>query len=1553
MKRILLALLTITLILLVSCACADTVTGIKKFTDIYSGESPQPVKYYQWTLDTETGSLTVGEYYPQGENPTSTDWRATAYKDLIRDLYIEDGMDTIFPLFFNGLTNLQTVSLPRSMTTIYQQAFKNCTSLTAVTFRDYNSLYNPDLTIGNEAFLGCTSLHNFLIPDMWAVSNGMDFPDTVVSIGQSAFKNCTAIEVVNLPIGDMLSLENYIFSGCSELKVVTAYGIQNIGTGCFSNCSKLWSLGLNDNLKTIGSSAFSGCSALTGTLTLPAGVTSVGTSAFSGAGTADFVLELPEGISEIPRDTVAKFKGTVVVRNRQAQIAYQTQFAGVMKGYQGSTTETWAVGQSAKTDYIDAAYPTRAVGRTKDGYNPTYMWRLDTNGTLTVWQGTDNSSWSGYDTDLSWETYRREIKQIVFHSSVTQVPDIPTGEPPTPTPEPTPEPTPTPPPAELEWEMTSEGVLTINGSGYMANFTSSNDTSEWRIKEKNSITSVIIGEGITSIGDYAFQGYYNIASVTLPSTLTRIGNNAFYGCTKVKTLTIPQGVTSIGNSAFYNTGLTTLTIPQGTTAIGQAALSGCSSLTSVSLPDGMNSIPVSLLSGCTKLQAIDIPLGVTAIGNNAFNGCTGLEALNLPAGITEAGTDALKNVPPAAIRCAEESATACTLCRAGYSFREDTWQYNLQYVYANVNDTEPADIRILYADKDITALEVPACVTVIGEKAFYECTALAQVTLPGNVRLIENYAFNKCQALGTIAIPAKVQAIGDYAFYRCTGLTAATIPSGSQLTAIGRFAFGETGSMGAFELPGGITSVGEGAFSGSSAKPVCGLESLTAKSLGRAGYAFTIEAGMSSMYRYMYDSNGNETGIQLAELQVTNGMYGYTVPNWITCAASGVFRQDGLREVHLGTGFTSLQDELFMNCSNLQTIELPDTVTAIGAKAFYGCTGLTELELPDGIDSIGTYAFDRFNGTIYADPESTTAVTLSRRSQFFRARGNGYDMKYLFNAQDEPDGIQISNADKDITAVTIPAAVKSIYPNTFDGCTALAGVTFAEGSRLTSIGSYAFRNCTALQELTLPDGLQEISYSVFDGSNQLKVRAGAGTDAAAALIREGYAFWPTGEKYKVKYTWNSQTGTITNGFILSAEKDIVTLTVPAAVKEISEYALQNCTALTGVTLPEGLTTIGNGAFSNCSALSNLEIPATVTSIGHDAFSGCSSLAEIALPEGLAAVASNCFVDCTGLTKVTLPSTITNIELCAFSMCSNLAEINLPEGLQYIRNSAFQRCNALPGFTLPESIVNVEGAFDNCDAPRYAERNSHQAEVLGKAGYSFRPGDVDYDLYYHYNSTSQTTPTTINIGGVDRSKTSITITDEADGIWNNAFANSKLKFLRIPEGIGYINSGAFSGSADLEWVSIPVSVTYLRMDAFSNCEKLHDIYYAGTEEEWNAVQKSGAYSNLTSRVFFHYGRSGPEGMKIMKIPGGTTRIEDYAFSHVDAEYIYVPSGCKEIGHGAFGSNTGLKYVIIPDGITDLATDAFAGSPNVRVRTNSLYVRQLCIDNGIRWEWMSDY
>ena len=288
-----------------------------------------------------------------------------------------------------------------------------------------------------------------------------------------------------------------------------------------------------------------------------------------------------------------------------------------------------------------------------------------------------------------------------------------------------------------------------------------------------SLESVVIPEGVTKIGKYAFY-YSGIAAVTIPSTVTTIDEGAFKSCGNLTAVTIPDGVETIGKHAFYNGIFTSLELGNSVTSIGEGAFYSCDNLTSLTIPASVQTIDKSAFEYCENLTQVVI--GGGNIGEGAFYLCEKLSSVTLGSGVKSIGKNAFRNCD--ALKALSIPGNVETIHECAF------WYSKLEQVVINAK--------------------------VIGESAFYGCENLTSVTFGNNVKTIGNFAFAYSTAVTSVAIPNSVTTLGEQAFAGCDGLT--TVSIGNGVSAISQGAFISCDSLAVIKLGSGVKSIDEDAF---------------------------------------------------------------------------------------------------------------------------------------------------------------------------------------------------------------------------------------------------------------------------------------------------------------------------------------------------------------------------------------------------------------------------------------------------------------------------------------------------------------------------------------------------------------------------------------------------------------------------------------------------------------------------------------------------------------------------------------------------------------------
>ena len=299
----------------------------------------------------------------------------------------------------------------------------------------------------------------------------------------------------------------------------------------------------------------------------------------------------------------------------------------------------------------------------------------------------------------------------------------------------------------ISWNLNKNGILNITGKGSMPDYSSYKQP--W-YSHATSIKQIIVNEGVTSIGNYAFS-QTSIIKVILPSTVIRIGNGALENCRSLESIEIPNNVRSIGKYAFF----------------------GCTSLINAVIPNKVTSIEESTFEYCTKLKNIEIPNSITSIGEKAFYQCLSMTNIQIPNSVKSIGDSAFSctcftniNIPNSVIDIGPSAFSYCSKLKS----------------VIIPNSVKNIGNRAFQNCKELTSIKISNSITSINNSAFYGCSNLTSVTIPQNVTSIGSSAFNRCTNLINVEIPNSVKYIGESAFYGCNSLIVKVYNNSTGLT---------------------------------------------------------------------------------------------------------------------------------------------------------------------------------------------------------------------------------------------------------------------------------------------------------------------------------------------------------------------------------------------------------------------------------------------------------------------------------------------------------------------------------------------------------------------------------------------------------------------------------------------------------------------------------------------------------------------------------------------------------------------------------------------------
>ena len=706
----------------------------------------------------------------------------------------------------------------------------------------------------------------------------------------------------------------------------------------------------------------------------------------------------------------------------------------------------------------------------------------------------------------------------------------------------------------------------------------------------------------------------------------KINGYAFADNTNLTAVTLPDGLVEIGNNAFYNCkNLESVTLPESLTTFGYDAFEGCKSLRAVKIPSGVTAIPSSCFRECSSLESVTIPEGVTTIEDGAFQSCN-LKALTLPESLEKIKVNAFVN------------------------------------------------------NSSLKSVNIPAKVKKIEAQAFASC-GLTDLVIQEGVQTIDNYAFNS-NSLQNLTLPSTITSIGNNAFLYNSNLQSITCNAATPPT-LGDNAF-SSGITPSIKVPLASIAAYRKAYGWKNFSNYYGGEEII------DGVAYRIDdkgayvqAAIMTESEICLAENVAFEGVQYPLYKIADNAFAgngsitlVTVPATVETIGSNAF--DGVTYPIIKINATT-PPVLASKLPMLSAIVPPASVKAYKAANYWKDMtiigeGKNDIEVTtsatvDLTEAIMTQA--------KITPASVTSIKVHgplTNDDIINALNTNMRSCYAIDLSDAeiealPDGA--FNGKIGLLEITLPAGLKAIGNNAFNGCFALRNeVTIPAGvetignyafagcknakfnpalpETLTAIGDYAFQNCANLYAVTLPASLQTIGAHAFEASN----------------VQEAV--------------------------------------LPAGLKTIGAYAFRHCSNITRVTLPDGLTTLGEGAFQQCEALVTADLmnPMDITSIPRYAFDGCSGLRNVYLPFFIEAVGDYAFRGCASLRQIQFVAPTKTIGAYAFSGCRSLKSLDLfkCENFTTIGSYAFSGCTSLKSLNLPKSLETIgEYAFSGCQA----------------------------------------------------------------------------------------------------------------------------------------------------------------------------------------------------------------------------------------------------------------
>ena len=878
---------------------------------------------------------------------------------------------------------------------------------------------------------------------------------------------------------------------------------------------------------------------------------------------------------------------------------------------------------------------------------------------------------------------------------------------------------------------------------------------------------------ITSIGTRAFSGETTITSVTIGDSVTSIGNSAFEYCSSLTeinfnatnmsdlsgynyvfynagrggegiTVNIGANVTRIpaylfnsSNLTSYSPKITTVNFAENSqcTSIGSYAFQNCTSLTDVYYTGDINDwVSISFADASANPLYYGANLYVngnelvteanidtaTSIGNFAFYGCNSITSVTIGNQVTSIESSAFQD------------------CSSLENIIVD--EGNAVY-HSDGNCLIETESKTLIVGCKTSIIPSDGSVTSIGERAFYNCTSLTSITIPESVTSIGEWAFSGCSSLTeinfnatnmsdlsyvnyvfynagqdgegiTVNIGANVTRIPARLFYPYNyrsyspKITTVNFAENSQCTSIGNGAFGY------------CTSLTEINFNATNMSDLSRYNDVFYNA-GRGGEGITVNIGanVTRIPAYLfYPSNSTSNSPKITTVNFAENSQCTSI------GYSAFYSCNNLTDVYyLGdiNGWVSISfgnnsanplnngANLYVNGNELVTEANIDTATSIGAYAFCSYDKLTSVTIGNQVTSIGSWAFLSCSSLtdVYYTGDINEWVSISFDDYYANPLYNGANLYINGNelvTEANIDTATVINAYAfygctSITSVTIGDQVTSIGEWAFYNCTSLTSVTI--GDSVTSIGEWAFYNCGSLTSIVIPDSVTSIGDYAFDECSGLtSITIGEGVTSIG-----NYAFLRCSSLENIIVDeGNTVYHSDGNCLIETGSKTLITgcktsiIPSDGSVTSIGSWAFSGCSSLTSITIPDSVTSIGNQAFYRCAGLTSITIPDSVTSIGGYAFSECSSLTSVTIGDGVTSIGGSAFSECSSLTSITIPDSVTSIGNQAFYRCAGLTSITIPDSVTSIGGYAFSECSSLTSVTIGDGVTSIGGsAFSSC------------------------------------------------------------------------------------------------------------------------------------------------------------------------------------------------------------------------------------------------------------------
>ena len=924
------------------------------------------------------------------------------------------------------------------------------------------------------------------------------------------------------------------------------------------------------------------------------------------------------------------------------------------------------------------------------------------------------------------------------------------------------------------------------------------------------LETVIIKEGVTSIGKNAFQECTNLTQVTLPSTLKTISARAFRGCQRLENPKLPDGLTYLGDEAFYD----------------------CKSANfkSIAIPNSCSYLGKGVFTLCTQLQAVTLPAGIDSLRNLVFDRCYNLKDLTLPASVKVIGEQAFR------------SCERLTVFPAGGS---------VETIMANAFQN----------CKGITNLILPDKVMDIKTGAFQGCEGLTMISLPASVKAIGSNAFDCGTALQHVfCLGSEVPTTSPSAFSSPELATLHVVDEAAKAKFAAADPWKNFGSIAlkkeytltfyvndkaekVIKQDGGSTinpdsiyvpKLGEGdSFSGWDKEVP---QTMPSEDTELYGYIST-EVGIGDFKYHLMPAeqkNGanlipratviglnRELTVNDTQLAIKGELTYKTVSYPVTAIGPNAFKGQGsVQRIGLPGCIESVGNAAFMGCSNLMIVENMDKVTEISDSVFFNCTSLSEVALSGDVTKIGRLAFGNCRNLKLT--KLPAALTTLGTQAFANTDLDSVSLSANFTSMGEEvfkeckklkkvvlqDGFSLPVPKltfwncTSLQELTLSGSTPTVLESAFQGCNMLKTLVLPEG--LTSVGTTAFKGCSQLISVTLPSTLSAIGSKAFEGCAKLRqVKANrqeapfCANDAFTdSTYKHGFLFVKDVAQYKGKDPW-SKFKNISTG-------ELFVLTYVVDGKDYKRVGLMAGTPIT----PEAAPTKEDREFSGWQLPESM--PAQDITVRGGFKYAINYYKHVKTPDSL--ICQNTFFYDS---LATIPVEQLHREGYKYTISGLTAGVITEDDAASFRMKMKAKDTAAI-VTYQQIVYDVT---EKGVVYRVNTKDNYVEVVESKKEYATVniPAALTYD--------GKNYPVTIirdRAFAEDKKLSSIILPTTLDSIGKQAFCNSTLEGIEIPSSVKKMGTDVFMWCTRLKEVEIKASLSALPSGTFLNCLSLEEI-----------------------------------------------------------------------------------------------------------------------------------